>query len=244
MTKKKETPGEMLRSFLFMILIALIFRSVAFEPFHIPSGSMLSTLYEGDYIFVSKYSYGYSRFSFPLALKLFDGRIMKSDPKRGDVVVFRNPANLKMDYIKRLIGLPGDTIQMKQGRLYINGTMVEQTRDGEVDLPDELGVKHQIARFDETLPGGVKHIVLDARRNVRDQVTGFDPDNTGVYTVPEGHYFMMGDNRDNSQDSRFSKEIGYGGAPGFVPFENFIGRAEVIAFSWKGEPGRWFKKII
>lgn len=228
--KRKETPGEMIRSFVFMVLLALVFRSVLYEPFHIPSGSMLSTLYEGDYIFVSKFSYGYSRFSFPFAPKLFDGRIWKSEPKRGDVVVFRNPTNTKIDYIKRLIGMPGDTVQMKHGRLYINGEMVEQTRRGEASVPDEHGGWEQVARYEEVLPGGRHHIVLD------DIVEG-PADNTQVYTVPAGHYFMMGDNRDHSQDSRYQDAVG------FVPFENFVGRAEVIAFSWKGIAGRWFKAI-
>ncbi|MFZ4541857.1 MAG: signal peptidase I [Rickettsiales bacterium] len=249
--KKKETPGEMLRSFLFMLLLALVFRSVAYEPFHIPSGSMLSTLYEGDYIFVSKPSYGYSRFSFPFAPKLFEGRILESQPKRGDVVVFRNPGNLKVDYIKRIIGLPGETVQMKRGRLYINGTMVEQTRRGEVMLPNACGELHPIARYEETLPGGSKHIVLDDSAeldnpNSKCRVDGdgrLDADNTGVYTVPAGHYFMMGDNRDHSQDSRFNTELGYSDAPGYVPFENFVGRATIIAFSLKGLSDRWFRAI-
>ena len=228
---KKETPGEVLRSFLFMVLLALLFRSVAYEPFHIPSGSMLSTLYEGDYIFVSKLSYGYSRFSFPFSPKLFDGRILATEPKRGDVVVFRPPGQLNDDFIKRVIGLPGDTIQMKHGRLYINGEMVEQTRDGEAKVPDENGEWRSVARYNETLPdGGPTHIVLD---DIREGPA----DNTPVYHVPEGHYFMMGDNRDHSQDSRFADPVGY------VPFENIIGRAEVIAFSMKGVGGRWLKAI-
>ncbi len=228
---KKETPGEVLRSFLFMVFLALVFRSVAYEPFHIPSGSMLSTLYEGDYIFVSKLSYGYSRFSFPFSPKLFDGRILATEPKRGDVVVFRPPGQLNDDFIKRVIGLPGDTIQMKHGRLYINGEMVEQTRDGEAKVPDENGEWRSVARYNETLPdGGPTHIVLD---DIREGPA----DNTPVYHVPEGHYFMMGDNRDHSQDSRFADPVGY------VPFENIIGRAEVIAFSMKGVGGRWLKAI-
>ncbi len=241
--KKKETSAEMVRSFLFMILLALIFRSVAYEPFHIPSGSMLSTLYEGDYIFVSKLSYGYSRFSFPFAPKLFEGRILATKPERGDVVVFRNPARPKVDFIKRVIGLPGDTIQVKHSRLYINGKMVEQTRDGEALVSDGMGGEAKLARYNETLPNGVTHIVLNDVDGNIDPRTGFDADNTPIYTVPEGHYFMMGDNRDHSQDSRFSADNGYEGAPGFVPFENFVGRATIIAFSMKGKDGRWLKSI-
>ena len=257
--KKKETTGEMIRSFLFMVLLALVFRSVAYEPFHIPSGSMLSTLYEGDYIFVSKFSYGYSQFSFPFSPKLFEGRIWKTEPKRGDVVVFRNPNDLGKDYIKRIIGLPGETIQVTQGRLYINGKMVDQTRRGEVDLPGACGDLRAVQRYDETLPDGRTHTVLDDSNALDDpnnrcntevdarvrvlQGMRLDADNTREYTVPAGHYFMMGDNRDHSQDSRFSPELGYEDAPGFVPFANFVGRAEIIAFSWSGEGGRWFKRI-
>ena len=242
--KKKESTGEMLRSLAFAIFIALVFRSVAFEPFHIPSGSMLSTLYEGDYIFVSKFSYGYSRFSFPLSLPIFKGRIMETAPQRGDVIVFRVPTHPSIDYIKRIIGLPGDRIQMKHDRLYINGALVEQTRDGEVLIPDLQHEVHPVKRYQETLPGGKTHIVLDMLENG-------PVDNTPEYVVPEGYYFMMGDNRDNSQDSRYQNVVG------FVPFENIVGRAEIILLSfdtthalWKiwewpeaFRSDRWFKKI-
>jgi signal peptidase I len=233
--KKKETTGEMIRSFAVAILIALVFRSVAYEPFHIPSGSMLSTLYKGDYVFVSKFSYGYSRFSFPFGFKFFEGRILASEPKRGDVVVFRLPTNTRIDYIKRIIGMPGDHVQMKHSRLYINGELVEQTRRGEVNVISMTGEVKPVPRFEEVLPGGRSHITLD-------QTPDGNLDNTEEFVVPEGHYFMMGDNRDDSADSRYRDSDGTA-LVGFVPFENFIGRAEIIAVSWSGEPGRWFKKI-
>ena len=242
--KKEESTWELIRSFMIAVFIALVFRSVAYEPFHIPSGSMLSTLYEGDYIFVSKFSYGYSRYSFPFGIKMFDGRVMRRPPERGDVVVFRLPSNTRIDYIKRVIGLPGDRIQMRHGRLYINGKAVEVTRDGEVTLPARRGGTKEFPRYIETLPNGRQHTILD-------EIHEGAADNTSVYTVPEGHYFMMGDNRDNSQDSRFQDLVG------FVPEENLVGRAEMILLSFNGtakifefwkwpqafRPGRWFLDI-
>jgi signal peptidase I len=244
-TEKKETIGELIRSMAIAIFIALIIRSVAYEPFHIPSGSMLSTLYEGDYIFVSKLSYGYSRYSFPFSPDIFGGeRILRTAPERGDVVVFRWPRNPKVDYIKRIIGLPGDVIQMHRGLLYINGKQIEITRREDVKLPDSNGEMHAVRRYDEALPNGKTHTILDMRDGNKN-VNGFDSDNTPEYIVPEGHYFMMGDNRDNSEDSRYPD-----GGVGFVPEENFIGRAEVIAlsldtnkksFGFRGD--RWFKMI-
>jgi len=146
------------------------------------------------------------------------------------VVVFRPSGQLRTDYIKRIMGLPGDTLQMKYGRLYLNGAMVEQTRKGEAPVPDGNGGWRQVPRFDETLPEGRTHTILDDERE------GL-ADNTPLFTVPEGNYFVMGDNRDHSQDSRFEDPVGY------VPFENIVGRAEIIAFSLKGLDGRWFKAI-
>ncbi len=237
--KKKETTGESIRSFIVAIIIALVFRSIAYEPFHIPSGSMLSTLYEGDYIFVSKLSYGYSRYSFPFGVKIFDGRILASLPKRGDVVVFRLPPNPKIDYIKRIIGLPGDRIQVRNGRLYINDKAVEVTRRDDVTVPDDEGGTRREARFDETLPDGPTHTILsDHEGGLGLSFHGFDPNNTSVYTVPEGHYFMMGDNRDHSEDSRFNAQIDPMG-PGFVPYENLVGRADIILLSYNTDIPFW-----
>ncbi len=230
--KKTESTWEMIKSFAFAILIALVFRSLAYEPFHIPSGSMLSTLYEGDYIFVSKFSYGYTRYSFPFSFKFFEGRTSDARPARGDVVVFRLPSDTSIDYIKRVIGLPGDRIQMQHGRLYINGTAVEITRDGEVTLhSSQTNDLRPFPRYIETLPNGKKHIILD-------EIYEGPADNTAVYIVPAGHYFMMGDNRDNSQDSRYQSVVGY------VPEENIIGRAELVLLSFNTDasffkPSSW-----
>ena len=251
--KKKETTGEMIRSFVIAILIALVFRSIAYEPFHIPSGSMLSTLYKGDYIFVSKPAYGYSRYSFPFGIKFFEGRKFFTEPQRGDVVVFRLPPNPRIDYIKRVIGLPGDRIQVRQGRLYINDEQVEITLRERMTVPGENGEPVKVRRYDETLPNGVTHTILDRRNGNRACITvteteagpvcsvysQFDSDNTGVYTVPEGHYFMMGDNRDNSEDSRYSAADGFPDGPGFVPVENIIGRADLILLSYDTSKPLW-----
>jgi signal peptidase I len=184
---------------------------------------MIPTLLVGDYLFVSKYSYGYSKHSFPLSLAPFSGRVMESAPQRGDVAVFKYPGdqgegNHRTDYIKRIIGLPGDRIFVKGGVVYINGTPVTKERDGSFVAPDEGG--RPIRRYRETLPNGVSYYVLDSEPN------GFY-DNTREYVVPEGHYFVMGDNRDNSVDSRDQSRRGVG----FVPYENLVGRAEVVFFS-------------
>jgi signal peptidase I len=207
----------------FALLIAGSIRSFLFEPFHIPSGSMIPTLLIGDYLFVSKYSYGYSRFSFPFSPNLLGGgRIFGSDPKRGDVVVFRKPTDVSIDFIKRVVGLPGDHIQMKGGILYINDTPVVRKRID--DYVDEYG--NRIIRYIETLPGGVSHVILESRGD-----TG-DLDNTPEYVIEPGHYFMMGDNRDDSADSRTS-EVGQ------VPAENLIGHAQIIFFSLDSSASWW-----
>ncbi len=210
------------------LLIAFFVRTFFFQPFNIPSGSMVPTLLINDYLFVSKLSYGYSRYTFTFSVGMggsewfriklfpFSGRVFASKPERGDVAVFKLPSDNETDYIKRVIGLPGEKIQMVAGVLHINGKAVKLKKTGSFldTVPGKLPVMVRV--FNETLPNGVVHEIHD--RGVT------YADNTRVYVVPENHYFMMGDNRDSSTDSRFS-DVGY------VPFENFVGRADILFYS-------------
>lgn len=215
---KKEGIKEFVFSFFIAALIAIVFRSFLYEPFYIPSGSMKSTLLEGDYVFVSKYTYGYSRYSLPFGINVIEGRVFQSEPNRGDVVVFKLPKDNSTNYIKRLIGMPGDEIQVINGHLHINGkpTIIKKAQDF-VDT-DRFGNKIVMSSYIETLPNGVSYRILD-------QYEKGPLDNTEVYKVPENSYFFMGDNRDNSQDSRVLSEVGY------VPKINLLGPARIIFFS-------------
>lgn len=209
------------------LLIALVIRTFLFQPFVIPTGSLIPTLLIGDYLFVSKYSYGYSRYSFPWGAIPFKGRIWSEEPERGDIVVFASPKNDGTDYIKRVVGLPGDTIQMIDNVLIINGTPVKRERAGTYPETDQWGKLVDAPLYRETLPNGRSYIVMER------EGSGSYWANTFIYKVPEGHYFMMGDNRDNSADSRDQASIGY------IPFANIIGRAEIIFFSLDEGASAW-----
>jgi len=272
--KEPNAIFETIKTIVYALVIAGIFRTIFFQPFWIPSGSMKDTLLIGDFVFVNKMAYGYSYASCPTIripavginvdaedlCGVFDGdnsRFLGGEPERGDVVVFRHPVT-GTDYIKRLIGLPGDRVQMKGGVLYLNGEAVKLEDDGVfseiaepqgpqrarpicANAPVGTGGECLKVKQSETLPNGVEHSILD--------VTTRATDNTPVYTVPTGNYFFMGDNRDNSTDSRVPQTIG---GVGYVPYENLIGRADRVMFSsagrsmlyfWTWRSDRFFKRV-
>ncbi len=225
--KRREKPqagesiSEWVLTLIYVILIAGGIRSFLIEPFYIPSGSLVPTLLPGDFVVVTKWTYGYSRWSFPFAEPDFSGRIFGSYPKRGAIVVFALPREPSIDYIKRVIGEPGDTVQVTGGELYLNGKEAPRTPDGTyVESANDTGqgVPIRVKRYVEHLPDGVNHLIAKATND------GF-ANNTDLYTVPPGHLFMMGDNRDFSEDSRFLNAVGY------VPIENVIGKGQLIWFS-------------
>lgn len=227
MSKTDEQSGstilDTIKTLLVAGIIAISFRSVVAEPFNIPSGSMIPTLLVGDYLFVSKYSYGYSRYSFPFGIAPINGRVFEDTPQRGDVAVFRLPSNPSVDYIKRVIGLPGDVVQVKQGILHLNNTPVNRRLIGTVQPSSLQSTADTVYR--ETLPDGREHMIQEVN-----DIQLFD--NTQAFTIPEGHYFMMGDNRDSSRDSRVA-------SVGFVPLRNMIGRSEFLFFSHDDSARLW-----
>ncbi len=231
--EKEDGIKETLKTVFYAILIAVLIRTFLFEPFKIPSGSMYPTLYVGDYLFVSKYTYGYSKHSLPFSMPLFEGRIWEDAPQRGDVVVFKFPQDNKTDFIKRVIGLPGDKIKMEDGRLYINGKMVEREEIENFVLRDDFGNGERFHQYIETLPNGKKHKILELSDYEKN-------DNVPEVVVPQDSYFVMGDNRDRSDDSRVSV--------GFVPAENLVGKARFLFFSHNSDdawyqPWYWPRKI-
>jgi len=249
MTSARPAPGrtaksgllhetwEIVKTIAIALLVALVLRVFLFQPFTIPSASMEPTLLEGDYIIVSKFAYGYSRHSAPFSPPVLEGRVLARQPKRGDIVVFKLPRDGRTDYIKRLVGLPGDRIQVREGAVYVNGEAVNRAAAGQGVAQSPFGIERPVDRYRETLDNGRSYITHDLGPDG-------EVDNTDVYVVPAGHFFMMGDNRDNSVDSRYPPEFGVG----FVPFENLVGKAEMILFSWNAEaslfqPWTWFSEV-
>ncbi len=215
---------------LWAAVLAMAIRIFWFEPYNIPSGSMIPTLLIGDYLFITKYDYGYSRHSFPFSLPIIPkGRLFDASPKQGDVVIFRMTPEIQpqlstsIDYIKRVIALPGDTVQMKEGRLYINDKLVERKFIGMEKMKIETGQEITYHKYTETLPNGVKHTIYE----INDELKA---DNTDKITIPNGYFFAMGDNRDNSLDSRFF---------GAIPLVNLEGKARFIFYSNNGEGSFW-----
>ena len=213
--------AETLKSLAVVAVIFLVVRVLLFQPFTIPSASMEPTLLPGDYVVISKFSYGFSRYSMPFSPPLFHGRLFDHAPQRGDVVVFKLPRDNHTDYIKRLIGLPGDRIQVKSGVVWLNGSPLPRDELAPAIEEDQSGLSQQVARFIEHMPNGKSYVTKDYG------VDG-EVDNTGVFVVPPKSYFFMGDNRDNSSDSRYPEAIGVG----YVPEENLVGKAQIILFSW------------
>ena len=218
---------QTLRTVVLAVIIALVVRTFGYEPFNIPSGSMVPTLLVGDYLFVSKFSYGFSRHSLPFSPPLFKGRIFAKEPKRGDVVVFKLPSDNSTDYIKRIVGLPGDSIQMISGILHINGVSVIRHRVSGYRTSNPFRLTPLVTQYQENLPNNVKYNIVEEAGDIGSL------DNTRIYKVPDGHYFAMGDNRDNSADSRVQAQVG------FIPDENLVGKAKLIFFSTNGSARFW-----
>ena len=218
---------ENIKTIIYALIIALIIRSFLFQPFYIPSSSMEPTLLVGDRLFVSKYSYGYSRHSLPFSPNITQKRYFSKNPERGDVVVFKTPADNRTDYIKRLIGLPGDTLQIIEGELYLNSQKIQRNK-AEITFNINCGNrKLDINAFEELLPGGEKYIAVYNKEGTMQ--------NTDKFIVPDEHYFFMGDNRDCSKDSRFLSSVGY------VTFNNLVGKASMIFFSNDKKKGNFFE---
>jgi signal peptidase I len=214
---------EIVKTVVYALIIALALRIFLFQPFTIPSASMEPNLYQGDYIIVSKFTYGYSRHSVPFSPPIFNGRVFGQKASRGDIVVFKLPSDGHTDYVKRVIGVAGDRIQMRDSQLYVNDKLVERAPLSPVKSEIAGGLVRDMPRFEEKLESGRTFVTQDMGPDA-------EYDNTPVYTVPAGYYFMMGDNRDNSSDSRVDPALG---GVGYVPAENLVGKAQIILLSWK-----------
>ncbi len=221
--KKKNSLFENFKTLFYAIIAALIIRSFLFEPFSIPSGSMYPTLFVGDYLFVSKFTYGYSRHSFPLSFPIIPERIFYKEPKRGDVIVFKTPEDNKTDYIKRLIGLPGDKVEMISNQLFINNKKVKREK-----VKDDVYSNFKVEKYKETLNNGKSYDVFE----FTERVSFYETNSFSEITIPKDHFFVLGDNRDNSQDSRFV---------GSIPKSNLVGKAVVVLLSFDTEKGSWWK---
>jgi len=218
---------ENIKTLFYALIIALLIRSLFFQPFYIPSSSMEPNLLIGDRLFVSKFSYGYSRHSFPFSPKIFKGRFFEKVPKRGDIIVFKTPYDNRTDYIKRLIGLPGDTVQIINKNLYLNDVKILKKRvisSIKIICGNE---KLDAVYFEETLPNGIKYLAVYRKEGTMI--------NTDKFLIPKNHYFFMGDNRDCSKDSRFLSSVGY------VSFDNLVGKARIVFFSNNKTKGSLFK---
>ena len=240
MLKKKDII-ENIKTLFYALIIAIIIRSLIIQPFYIPSSSMEPSLLVGDRIFVTKYSYGYSKHSFPFSPSIFKGRILSNKPERGDIVVFKTPADNRTDYIKRLIGLPGDQVQFLDSNLYINNSEVVKSRLSSSDKIYCGTYDLDVYTFEENLPNGIKHKSV--------YLKNFPYDNSDPFVVPDDHYFFLGDNRDCSKDSRFLSSVGY------VHKDNLVGKAQFIFFSsdksignifsfWKWNKSLRFKRFL
>ena len=237
----KKNIIENLKTLFYALIIAIIISSLFIQPFYIPSSSMEPTLLVGDRLFVTKYSYGYSKHSLPFSPSIFKNRIMFSEPQRGDVVVFKTPADNRTDYIKRLIGLPGDQVQFLDSNLYINNSEVVKSRLSSSDKIYCGTYDLDVYTFEENLPNGIKHKSV--------YLKNFPYDNSDPFVVPDDHYFFLGDNRDCSKDSRFLSSVGY------VHKDNLVGKAQFIFFSsdksignifsfWKWNKSLRFKRFL
>ena len=221
--KKKKSVKENFLSIFYAVFAALLIRSFLYEPFSIPSGSMYPNLMVGDYLFVSKYSYGFSKHSLPFSVPIIPGRIFSKDPIRGEIIVFKTPEDNKTDYIKRLIGLPGDKVSMKSNKIYVNGMKIEQEF-----LNDEQYKDIEVSRFEESLNNKNIYQIFEFKKSS----IFINTDDFDEITVPKDHFFVLGDNRDNSQDSRFI---------GTIPRDNLVGRAEIVFLSFDTKVGSFLK---